>query len=29
MSESRPKVLLVDDGTRYVELAHALLRGYD
>jgi len=25
----RPKVLVVDDGDRYVELAHALLRDYD
>jgi DNA-binding NtrC family response regulator len=26
---SRPKLLIVDDGDRYVELAHALLRDYD
>jgi DNA-binding NtrC family response regulator len=25
----RPKLLVVDDGDRYIELAHALLRGYD
>jgi len=25
----RPKLLIVDDGDRYVELAHALLRDYD
>jgi DNA-binding NtrC family response regulator len=25
----RPKLLIVDDGERYVELAHALLRDYD
>ncbi len=25
----KPKLLVVDDGERYVELAHALLRGYD
>ena len=29
MSETRPKLLVVDDGDRYVELAHALLRDYD
>lgn len=28
MSE-RPKLLVVDDGERYIELAHALLRDYD
>jgi DNA-binding NtrC family response regulator len=27
--KGRPKLLLVDDGERYVELAHALLRDYD
>ncbi len=26
---ARPKLLIVDDGDRYVELAHALLRDYD
>jgi two-component system nitrogen regulation response regulator GlnG len=29
MSAARPKLLLVDDGERYAELAHALLRDYD
>lgn len=29
MSERRPKLLIVDDGDRYVELSHALLRDYD
>jgi DNA-binding NtrC family response regulator len=29
MSAERPKILVVDDGDRYVELAHALLRDYD
>ncbi len=29
MSERRPKLLIVDDGDRYVELGHALLRDYD
>jgi two-component system nitrogen regulation response regulator GlnG len=29
MSERRPKLLVVDDGDRYVELLHALLRDYD
>jgi DNA-binding NtrC family response regulator len=29
MSANRPKLLVVDDGDRYVELAHALLRDYD
>ena len=27
--KARPKLLIVDDGERYVELAHALLREYD
>ncbi len=27
--QRRPKLLIVDDGDRYVELAHALLRDYD
>ena len=25
----RPKLLVIDDGDRYIELAHALLRDYD
>ena len=29
MSARRPKLLIVDDGERHVELAHALLRDYD
>lgn len=29
MTARRPKLLVVDDGDRYVELAHALLRDYD
>ena len=29
MSPTRPKLLIADDGERYVELAHALLRDYD
>jgi len=29
MSAPRPKILVVDDGDRYIELAHALLRDYD
>ncbi len=29
MSARRPKLLIVDDGDRYVELGHALLRDYD
>ena len=29
MVNRRPKLLLVDDGNRYVEIAHALLRDYD
>ncbi|AKF07980.1 sigma-54-dependent transcriptional regulator [Sandaracinus amylolyticus] len=29
MSATRPKLLVIDDGDRYVELAHALLRDYD
>ncbi len=29
MSARRPKLLIVDDGDRYVELSHALLRDYD
>lgn len=29
MTERRPRVLVVDDGDRYIELAHALLRDYD
>ena len=29
MSARRPKLLIVDDGERYVELSHALLRDYD
>ena len=29
MSPRKPKLLVVDDGDRYIEIAHALLRGYD
>jgi len=29
VKQRRPKLLIVDDGDRYVELAHALLRDYD
>ena len=29
MSARRPKLLVVDDGDRYIELAHELLRDYD
>ena len=29
MSQRRPKLVVVDDGDRYIELAHALLRDYD
>jgi DNA-binding NtrC family response regulator len=29
MSATRPKLLVIDDGDRYVELAHELLRDYD
>jgi two-component system nitrogen regulation response regulator GlnG len=29
MSATRPKLLIVDDGDRYAELAHRFLRGYD
>ncbi|MBW2276421.1 MAG: sigma-54-dependent Fis family transcriptional regulator, partial [Deltaproteobacteria bacterium] len=29
MIDGRPKILVVDDGDRYIELAHALLRDYD
>jgi len=29
VSPRRPKLLIVDDGDRYVELSHALLRDYD
>jgi len=29
MSARRPKLLVVDDGDRHVELLHALLRDYD
>ena len=29
MSARKPKLLVIDDGDRYVELAHALLRDYD
>lgn len=29
MSDARPKLLVIDDGDRYVELAHELLRDYD
>ena len=27
--KSKPKLLIIDDGDRYIELAHALLRDYD
>jgi DNA-binding NtrC family response regulator len=29
MTGARPRILVVDDGDRYIELAHALLRDYD
>ena len=29
MSERKPRLLVVDDGDRYIELCHALLRDYD
>ena len=29
MSEKKPRLLVVDDGDRYIELCHALLRDYD
>ena len=29
MSAQKPKLLVVDDGDRYVELCHALLRDYE